>query len=85
MIAQLQGKVFAGIQIDVTVAYRIVTIMATIIAILACFNILRGNYENPISKQFLYFKFDALWNKLLALASLKGMVQGFLVRHLLYW
>ncbi len=53
--------------------------MATVVAIIACFNILRGNYENPQSKKFLYFKFDQLWNKLLGLAALKGMVQGFLV------
>lgn len=79
MIAHLQGEMFGGIQIDATVAYRIVTLLAAVIAVLACLNILRGNYKNPVSKQFWYWNFDSLWNKLLALASLKGMVQGFLV------
>ena len=67
------------IEVDANIAYRIVTVFATIIAILACMNILRGNYSNPSSSKFLYFKFDSLWVKLLGLASLKGMVQGFLV------
>ncbi|MGN0036305.1 MAG: MFS transporter [Bacteroidaceae bacterium] len=79
LIAHLQGEVLFGWTIDATAAYRIVTLVATVVALLACANILRGTYENPASKRFLYAKFDALWNKLLALATLKGMVQGFLV------
>lgn len=79
MIANLQGHVILGWTINITVAYRIVTILATVVSIIACFNILRGHYENPQSKKFLYFRFDSLWNKLLVLAALKGMVQGFLV------
>lgn len=79
IIAGLQGHTVMGIGIDVNGAYRIVTIIGTIVTVCACINILRGNFENPDSKQFLYFRFDSLWNKLLSLASLKGMVQGFLV------
>lgn len=79
VIANLQGEVIFGLEVDVNIAYRMVTIVATIISFIACLNILRGHYENPISKKFLYLKFDSLWNKQLALAALKGMVQGFLV------
>lgn len=79
VIANLQGEVIFGLEVDVNIAYRMVTIVATIISFIACLNILRGHYENPISKKFLYWKFDSLWNKQLALAALKGMVQGFLV------
>ena len=39
----------------------------------------RGKFANPIQKNFLYFRFCTLWKKMLLLASLKGMVQGFLV------
>jgi len=39
----------------------------------------RGKFSNPIEKDFIYFRFCNLWNKMLGLAALKGMVQGFLV------
>lgn len=79
LIAGLQGTTIFGIPIDVNGAYRIVTIIGTGITICACINMLQGNFENPESKKFLYFKFDRLWNKMLCLSALKGMVQGFLV------
>jgi YQGE family putative transporter len=36
-------------------------------------------FRNPREKKFLYWRFDKLWKKMLGLASLKGMVQGYLV------
>lgn len=60
-------------------AYRIVTgivFLITIIASIVCF---RGNFKNPEQKKFIYFKFHPYWRKLLALASLKGLAQGYLV------
>ncbi|MDR2556798.1 MAG: MFS transporter [Bacteroidales bacterium] len=59
--------------------YQIITAIAFIVAILACIVLSRGKFENPKHKKFFYVRFNALWNKLLALAGLKGMVQGFLV------
>ena len=53
--------------------------MALLIAIAACLVLSRGTFRSPESKNFFYFKFHRLWNKLLTLAGLKGMVQGFLV------
>ena len=79
LIAYLSDKMIFGFTIEVNMTYRIVTVMATIISIIACANILRGSYENPKSSKFLYFKFDSLWNRMFLLAGLKGMVQGFLV------
>jgi YQGE family putative transporter len=79
IIAGLQGHTICGIEIDITGAYRLVTLIGSIVAVIACCNVLRGKFENPESKKFLYFRFDMLWNKLLTLAGLKGMVQGFLV------
>ena len=49
------------------------------ITILACFSLARGKFKNPEQKDFLYFRFDRLWNKQILLAILKGLVQGFLV------
>lgn len=79
LIAGLQGKEIFGFEIDINSAYRVVTIIGTVVTIAACINMLRGRFENPESKKFLYFRFETLWNKLLSLAALKGMVQGFLV------
>ncbi|WP_421942533.1 MFS transporter [Pedobacter sp.] len=60
-------------------AYRIVTGFVVFITILASVMCFRGNFTNPTEKKFVYFKFDPYWYKLLRLASLKGLVQGFLV------
>lgn len=79
IIAGLQGTEVFGIEIDVNGAYRVVTLIGTAIAIIASANMLRGNFENPKQARFLYFNFKSLWRKMLSLAALKGMVQGFLV------
>ncbi|MET0638095.1 MAG: MFS transporter [Chitinophagaceae bacterium] len=60
-------------------AYLIITglvFLVTVIASIVCF---RGNFTNPVQKKYVYFKFHPLWYKLLSLAMLKGLAQGFLV------
>lgn len=60
-------------------AYTTITgavFIVTIIASIVCF---RGTFTNPAQKKFVFFKFHPLWNKLLVLAALKGLAQGFLV------
>ena len=79
VIANLSGKEWLGITFDVTATYRLVTVVATVISLIACANILSGHYVNPEKSKFLYGRFDRLWNKMLCLSALKGMVQGFLV------
>jgi YQGE family putative transporter len=49
------------------------------IAVAATYVLSKGNFDNPVQKKFIYFHYHILWQKFLALASLKGMVQGFLV------
>lgn len=63
------------------VAYQFVTAAVFAITIVASFVCFRGNFEvsEQSKKRFFYLKFDALWNRFLVLASMKGMVQGFLV------
>ncbi len=60
-------------------AYLIITGIVFVITIVASVICFRGNFQNPIEKKYIYFKFHPLWYKLLALASLKGLAQGFLV------
>ena len=60
-------------------AYLVITglvFLVTIIASVVCF---RGTFTNPEQKQYVFFKFHPLWYKLLSLAMLKGLAQGFLV------
>ncbi|WP_379088782.1 MFS transporter [Pedobacter sp. UC225_65] len=64
---------------DVNMAYKVVTGLVIVITILASVMCFRGNFTNPTEKKFVYFKFDPYWYKLLRLATLKGLVQGFLV------
>ncbi len=66
------GGVVAG-------AYQVVTLMVFILTILASIVVHKGNFKNPLKNRFLYIKFDKLWWKLIFLAALKGLVQGYLV------
>lgn len=79
LLASIDGLLIFGITFDILIGYRIVTIIVFAITILACFSLARGQFENPIQKDFLFFRFDRLWNKQILLAALKGLVQGFLV------
>jgi YQGE family putative transporter len=68
-----------GVNEKVHRQYKILTgvvFLITIIASIVCF---RGTFANPAQKKFIFFKFHPLWNKLLFLALLKGLAQGFLV------
>lgn len=64
---------------NVHLAYKIVTGAVFVVTVFASIMCFRGNFTNPTNKKFVYFKFDPYWYKLLRLASLKGLVQGFLV------
>lgn len=60
-------------------AYLVITaavFLVTVVASIVCF---RGTFANPAQKKYVFFKFHALWYKLLSLSMLKGLVQGFLV------
>jgi YQGE family putative transporter len=60
-------------------AYLIITGIVFIVTVLASVVCFRGNFKNPVEKKYIYFKFHPLWNRLLVLAALKGLAQGFLV------
>lgn len=78
-ISLIDGKEILGFLININKAYQAVTIGVIILTVIACIVLWRGKFTNPIQKDFIYFKFNILWKKMLVLSSLKGMVQGFLV------
>jgi YQGE family putative transporter len=60
-------------------AYLIITGVVFAITVLASIVCFRGTFKNPGEKKYIFFKFHPLWYKLLSLAALKGLAQGFLV------
>lgn len=60
-------------------AYLIITGLVFVVTVLASIVCFRGTFVNPAQKRFIYFKFHPLWYRLLFLALLKGLAQGFLV------
>ena len=60
-------------------AYKVVTTIVLLLTILSSIVIHLHRFRNPNQKKFLYLHFDMLWKKMLGLAALKGMVQGYLV------
>lgn len=78
-LATIDGKIIFGHTLNVNSGYQFITVVVFVIAIMASIVLSRGKFTNPVQKKFIYFKFHSLWRKLLALAGLKGMVQGFLV------
>lgn len=69
----------SGGDINVNKAYRIITGLVFLITILASVMCFRGHFQNPSQKTFLYLRFHPYWRKLLMLATLKGLAQGYLV------
>jgi len=64
---------------DAKMAYKIVTGIVFVVTIGASIMCFTGKFTNPINKKFIYFKFHSYWYRLMSLAVLKGLVQGFLV------
>lgn len=79
IISQINGKELLGISFNINKSYRLITLMVMAITVIACIVLSKGNFENPKESKFLFFRFHILWRKMLGLAMLKGMVQGFLV------
>lgn len=63
----------------VNFAYYVLTGVVFFLTALASLLVHKGGFKNPDRTSFLYFKFDALWHKMLKLASLKGIAQGYIV------
>lgn len=70
---------FKGGDAEIQRAYQIITAVVLLITIIASVVCFKGTFKNPVQKKFIFFKFHPLWYKLLSLAMLKGLVQGFIV------
>ncbi|MDZ4707782.1 MAG: hypothetical protein SH818_05215 [Saprospiraceae bacterium] len=64
---------------NVNMAYYILTAGVFILSVFASLLVHRGQFQNPKKAPFLFFNFDRLWNKMLRLAALKGVAQGYIV------
>jgi MFS transporter, YQGE family, putative transporter len=64
---------------NVNMAYYILTAGVFMLSAFASVLVHRGQFQNPIKAPFLFFKFDKLWQKMLQLAALKGVAQGYIV------
>ncbi len=64
---------------NVNFAYYILTGCVFALTIVASVLVHRGGFQNPKNAPFLFFNFDKLWNKMLGLAALKGVAQGYIV------
>lgn len=64
---------------NVNFAYYFLTAFVFTLAILASILVHRGGFQNPKRAPFLFLKFDKLWKKMLGLAALKGVAQGYIV------
>lgn len=79
LLANIEGTVLFGDTLTLQNGYQITTVCATVIAALACVALSRGDFQQPEVKKVLHLHYHSLWKKMLSLAALKGMVQGFLV------
>jgi MFS transporter, YQGE family, putative transporter len=60
-------------------AYHIVAMVVFGLTVLAAGILERGTFRNPEHTRFVYFRFHRLWWRMLELALLKGLAQGYIV------
>ncbi len=64
---------------NVNVAYYILTGCVFLLTVAASILVHRGKFQNPKKAPFLFFNFHPLWRKMLGMAALKGVAQGYIV------
>ena len=64
---------------NIKLGYQVVTGIVFFLTIFSSIVIHQENFKNPDQKEFLFFRFHVLWRKMLVLAGLKGLAQGYLV------
>jgi len=60
-------------------AYHVIAIVVFGLTILAAAILERGTFRNPEQTRFVYFRFHPMWRRMLELALLKGLAQGYIV------
>ena len=64
---------------DRNTAYYVVTGVVFLLTIISSIVVHRGEFHNPPQKEFVFFRYHALWNRMQLLAILKGIAQGYIV------
>lgn len=59
--------------------YRIVAMVVFVLTILSSLILERGSFRNPAHTCFVFFRFHPLWWRMLELALLKGLAQGYML------
>jgi MFS transporter, YQGE family, putative transporter len=59
--------------------YRAVAVASLALTILASATMQLGTFRRPTKETFLFFRFHPIWGRMLVLAMLKGLVQGYIV------
>jgi YQGE family putative transporter len=60
-------------------AYRIVVVVVFGLTVLSSLILERGSFRNPALTRFVFFRFHPLWWRMLELALLKGLAQGYML------
>jgi|ERR1035437_667897 YQGE family putative transporter len=60
-------------------AYRMIALAVLGLTVLSAILLERGSFRNPGRTHFVFFRFHALWRRMLALALLKGLAQGYML------
>jgi YQGE family putative transporter len=60
-------------------AYRIIAVAVFVLTVLAAGILELGSFRNPPRARFVFFRFHPLWRKILQLAVLKGLAQGYIL------
>lgn len=60
-------------------AYLVIAMAVLILSMMAAYLVIRGNFVSPKIGKFIYWKFDAVWWRMLLLANFKGMAQGYIL------
>jgi YQGE family putative transporter len=60
-------------------AYHVIAIVVFGLTIVAAFLLERGTFLNPRPTRFVFFRFHPLWGRMLELAFLKGLPQGYIL------
>lgn len=64
---------------NIDLAYKIVTVCVFALTAMASCVLFKGAFPKPENRRFLYLKFNRVWNKMMGLAGLKGIAQGYIV------
>jgi YQGE family putative transporter len=60
-------------------AYRSIAAAVLGLTVLSALLLERGAFRNPAQAQFIYLRFHPLWRRMIELAVLKGLAQGYMV------